>query len=565
MNQLVQGVLTKFARDQELAQMSPEHAFERLAAWCVMAGALPGGASVEDLMAGDATVGVDALAIVANDGLVADTQDAEDVCTGGRAVDVDFTFVQAKTSESFERSQILSFGDAVAAFFESDASVVESSFVTERREAKDRLYQDSHLFRNRSPILRLAYVTTGQPPSGDLNISGAVTSVKKKLDSMSLFDRVEVELLGAAEVHRSYAKIEHREEATFNFARKTTIPKIEGVKEAYIGVVAATEFMKLISDDDTGAIKTSVFYDNVRGFQDMNTVNSGILETLQSPADAILFPVLNNGITVVAQEVRVVGEDVTVEDYQIVNGCQTSYVLHAGREHLTPEVLVPLRLVVTERDSVASQITKATNRQTPVEEVNLQALTDFQKELEAYFEGQVEKRRLYYERRSKQYAGLDVEQTRVISPLVQMRAFAACFLDEPHTASRYYRQLSDRVPTDIFSSTHRHEPYYTSALAWYRLDVAYRRKLLRSELRPVRYHMLMVIKFLANDSAAPPALSSPKIRPYCETLNGVLVDEQGSIELFKKAGDLLIDVGGTAITRDMAKRERFTKQLLERF
>ena len=262
--------------------------------------------------------------------------------------------------------------------------------------------------------------------------------------------------LGAAEIHRNFSQIENREEATFNFPRKVTIPKIRGVREAYLGVVSAREFLKLVEDDD-GAIKGSVFYDNVRDFQDMNVVNQGIAETLENPDTAILFPVLNNGVTVVAQSVRPVGEDVTVEDYQIVNGCQTSHVLHAAKGRLTDDILVPLRLVVTEEDQVASSITKATNRQTPVDEGNLQALTDFQKELEAFFEGQQDKRRLYYERRSRQYSSQKVEQTRVISPLVQMRAFAAFALDEPHSGSRYYRGLYDRVPAEIFNAQHRHE------------------------------------------------------------------------------------------------------------
>ena len=45
-------------------------------------------------------------------------------------------------------------------------------------------------------------------------------------------------------------------------------------------------------------MKTSVFYDNVRDFQDMNIVNQGIAETLMNRDSAILFPVLNNGVTV---------------------------------------------------------------------------------------------------------------------------------------------------------------------------------------------------------------------------------------------------------------------------
>lgn len=562
MNQLVQGLLKKFMEDQAFVGLTESQAFERLATWCILARALPAGSALEDLMASDDSVGIDAVAIFANEDVILDAQDVADICDSGKSVDVDFAFVQAKTSEKFERSQILNFGDSVADFFSANPGLVPSPLIAERRKAKDILYANSALFRNRRPTLRLAFVTCGQV-GPDQNVAQAVATTIDRLRATSLFEDVTFELLGAAEVHKSFSRVENREEATFNFSRRIVMPKIAGVKEAYLGVVSAIEFLKLVEDDD-GSIKSSVFYDNVRDFQDFNPVNEGMLTTLRDSNSAILFPVLNNGVTVVAQDVRPVGEDVTISDYQIVNGCQTSHVLHAARDILREGVLVPLRLVVTEQDHVASAITKATNRQTPVDEGNLQALTDFQKELEAFFAGQSGKRRLYYERRSKQYNGHNVEQTRVISPLVQMRAFAALFMDEPHTASRYYRRLYERVPSEIFNSQHRHEPYYTAALAWYRLDVALRRRLVEGELRPVRYHILTATKYLGSEGRSGPPMNSKEMIRYCERLNSLLVDEVRSIEVFRKAGEIILELGGGQITRDTAKRDRLTRALVDR-
>lgn len=171
---------------------------------------------------------------------------------------------------------------------------------------------------------------------------------------------------------------------------------------------------------------------------------------------------------------------------------------------------------------------------------------------------------MYYERRSKQYNSQRVEQTRVISPLVQMRAFAAFALDEPHSGSRYYRGLYERVPAEIFNSTHRHEVYYTAALAWYRLDVALRRKLLDPAFRVLRYPLLTALKYVAIPGQPMPALNSRQVVAYCETLNNILVDEQKSIDLFRKSSDAILEGGPTVITRDIVKRERFTRELLDR-
>ncbi len=561
MHQLVQGILGKFVADQQLDGLDLEEQFERLAGWCVLSPHLPAGATLEDTMAGNETVGIDSVAIVIGDDLVLDADDVREIAEGAKTIDADLVFIQAKTSESFSRAEILNFGESVCAFF-SPEQPVESVFIKTRREAKDTLYAESSKFRNRRPRLSLSFVTTGKVPVGDQNITQALDGIKYRLRETDLFDAVEFVLIGAADLHKRFSALEHREEATISFSRRVSLPRIPGVKEAFVGVVEATEFLKLVQDEDSDNIKTSVFYDNVRDFQDLNPVNAGMLETLEDSGSSPLFPVMNNGVTVVAKEIRPVGDDVTIEDYQIVNGCQTSHVLFAARESLTSDVLVPLRLVVTEEDQVASLITKATNRQTPVEEGSLQALTDYQKELESFFGAQTGKKRLFYERRSRQYSGQSVEQTRVIPPATAMRAFVAVVLDEPHSASRYYRRLYERVPTAIFNPEQRHELYYVSSLAWYRLDVALRRKQVAAELRPVRYHVLTAARHLAAIDPMPPH-NSAKVGAWSAKFADLLVDEQASVQLFKAAGKKVLDAGGGSVSRDTAKRERFTRELLD--
>jgi hypothetical protein len=59
---------------------------------------------------------------------------------------------------------------------------------------------------------------------------------------------------------------------------------------------------------------------------------------------------MNNGITIIAKTLRSTGNRIYIEDYQIVNGCQTSHVLYDQRSNLDQSVLVPLR-VIASRDS----------------------------------------------------------------------------------------------------------------------------------------------------------------------------------------------------------------------
>ena len=171
----------------------------------------------------------------------------------------------------------------------------------------------------------------------------------------------------------------------------------------------------------------------MRHWQEWNKVNSEMRATLADPTKRVYFPLLNNGVTVVAKRVNVTGSRFTIEDYQVVNGCQTSFVLHESREYLSPDIYIPLRLIATQDAEIRDSIIKATNRQTQVPEDQLLALSDFPKSLEAFFPTYDGKKRLYYERRSKQYSTTEgIEKVRVIDMRTLVRAFASVFLELPH-------------------------------------------------------------------------------------------------------------------------------------
>lgn len=217
------------------------------------------------------------------------------------------------------------------------------------------------------------------------------------------------------------------------------------------------------------------FYDNVRHWQDWNPVNTEMKATLDDADFKKYFPLLNNGVTVVAKRVNPTGDKFVIEDYQIVNGCQTSYVLHECRQQLNQDISIPVRLIATGNEDVRNAIIKATNRQTQVTDDQLFALAEFPKKLEAYFPSFPPGQQLYYERRSRQYSGIhDIEKVRVITMTTLVRAFASIFRDIPHRTTRNYKALLRETGKEIFGPGHRVEPYYTAAFAYYRLDYFFR-------------------------------------------------------------------------------------------
>ena len=81
----------------------------------------------------------------------------------------------------------------------------------------------------------------------------------------------------------------------------------ERVDEAYIGLLSGTELLKLLKDE-TGEVRSGVFDDNVRlDLGPQNRVNQRIAGTLKS-ANRADFPFLNNGLTIIASELRGLGD-----------------------------------------------------------------------------------------------------------------------------------------------------------------------------------------------------------------------------------------------------------------
>jgi hypothetical protein len=314
------------------------------------------------------------------------------------------------------------------------------------------------------------------------------------------------------------------------------LPVVEGIKEAYLGSLYFKEFKKLITDDQDN-ILSSVYYDNIRAFQGTNPVNRGIQETIEKRKYE-QFVVLNNGITIVAKELVSVGNKFTISDYQIVNGCQTSHVLfNMRKQDGVGDLCIPLRLIVSSDENLTNEIIKATNSQTTVKSEELEAMTEFQKQLELYYQTYRDEARLYYERRSKQYNNnSSVNKTRIITIPIQIKSFAAMFLRQPHKVFGYYGSIKKQLGVKLFSSDHPPIVYYASAYSYYRLEQLFRSKIIDKKYKKCRYHLLMMVPYLVHrDSQTMPHLNDRKIEEYCKQINDILIDTKESKKLFIKA------------------------------
>ena len=561
MDRITKSLLVEFTTEQNLEALPEDKQFEHFAAFLTIGRSLSEGFETGDVVVGSGgDTGIDALAIIVNGSLVDDAAAIAEFVDRNGYLDVSFVFVQAERSSSFETAKIGQFSYGVQDFFKDKATLPRGKEIAKLAKIMTAIYKESSKFKRGNPICRLYYITTGTW-TGDQALEARRKAAIDDISALRIFRSVEFVPVDAEGIQRLNRESRNSVSREFDFAQKTVVPTIAGVTEAYVGLLPAPEFLRLI-EDENGEMLRGIFYDNVRDWQDFNAVNAEMRDTLESGKDRARFALMNNGVTVIAKTLRTTANRFYIEDYQVVNGCQTSHVLHDQRASVDATVMVPLRLIATRDEEVIGSIVKATNRQTEVREEQLLALSDFQKKLESYFNAFDDHERLYYERRSRQYNNVGgIEKTRIVTPGSLIRAFASMFLEEPHRATRSYRRILDRVGTDLFAPGDKLDPYYVSALASYRLEYFFRNQLLDGMYRAARYEILLALR-VAEIPPPVPKMNSNEIERLCKPLIEKLWDPQDSEKLFASASQLVLKAAGGDLDTASLRTEPFTAALI---
>jgi len=555
MDRISESLLNEFSLEQDIDSLPEEKRFEHFASFIVVKRHHPSTFDTADIVVGEGgDTGIDGIAIIVNGSLVTDIDDESD----SGLLDVSFIFVQAKTSPNFDSSDISNLGFGVIDFFNTTPKLRRNQQINDMATIMSALYNKSSKFVH-NPSLRLYYVTTGKWV-GDHDLENRRLSVISDLQDTNLFGSVEFRPIDAEGLQKLYRQARNTTSAQFEFHNCISLPKIPGITEAYLGFMPALDFVSLVKGED-GEFLDGVFYDNPRGWQDYNPVNTEIKKTIES-SDRNRFVVMNNGITIIARRVQRTGDTFNIEDYQIVNGCQTSHVLYDHMDKLTRDTTVPIRLIGTDDETVINNIIHATNRQTVIGEDQFFATQEFPKQIETYFQSFSDEQRLYYERRSRQYDHLQVEKTRVITHPNMIRAFAAMFLSEAHRTTRNYRELTRKIGKDIFVNGHRHEPYYLSAFALFKLEYMFRNRKIDAKYKPTRFHILEAIRMLATEDDMPRYMNSHDMEKYCIKIMNVLWDKKKAEELIEQSVAVITKVANGNFTSDSIRTESFTKGVI---
>lgn len=493
-------------------------------------------------------VGFDGIAVLANGRLVTHPEELEDVLRGDGYLNIKFVFTEVKMAERYNDNAVSIFYEAVLAVFEYALGRREIDIRKTNRITNflQHIYSRSAKFNNNIyPEIILLFNTLGtEAPSQAVVKSNE--EYKERFMATGLFSNVTMEVLGWKELVDMYKHSTTKENVELELLRQPIpLPKIQKVQQGYLALVPFKEFKKLIIDA-SGNIK-NVFSDNVRAYQGENLVNKAMGNTLKE-GDIAIFTAMNNGITIIAGQIKFENSTLTISDYQIVNGCQTSHVLYRYRNlEGIDDLQLLVKFIASSDNEIRTKIILGANSQTEVKREQLIALSEVQELIEEYYNTVKGENRLYYERRSKQYMYDNaVPKNKIITIPVQIKAVVSMFIEQPHSIRGYYGSVVEKLGSDeIFSEHYRIDIYYTSALTLYKMNELFNMGIIPAAYRKVRFHMLLAARLQAEKKIGKmPPLESKAMEDYCQKLNSILANKDDCKQLFLGVVQLIQDCLG---------------------
>lgn len=565
MNKIIESFLNNHINEYELSGGKNDN-FEHFINYIVMRNFTSRHFNPDIICTDEGEIGLDGVAIVANDTIVASLDEMKDILNkNNRDLNVDFIFTQAKTSESFDTAEIALFLIAVKNFFQDRTKRVRMNDKMDELARISDLIFDNAIKLASNPVCHLYYATTGvwnETPA----FKTVIENGKSEINQLSLFSNVTFMPYDQHKITTAYREIKNSIRKQLFIEQAVAIPEIKDVEEAYIGIVKCKDFVNLITNDD-GQLMVNLFEDNVRYFQGFNTVNMEISDTLNLTESQMPFPLLNNGITIVAKEIRRSGNNYILSDFQIVNGCQTSFVLFENREKIENNTYVVVKLVATKDPDLTGRIIKATNRQTPVQIEAFETLRDFHKNLELMYGYYDAEYRLYYERRSKQYDSESINKNRVVSFSVQISAYLAMFLGEPQSTHRYYGEILEANKKKIFKEDDVLEQYCISAIYLYYVEKWLTDHGIYKEIKQFKYHLILLTRVLIDSSELPRA-NSNAMKKLCEKLYSAIKDKDYMSSVLSRAVAIIREIRNKHITAgadpsQLPRTREFTRDILK--
>lgn len=500
--------------------------------------------------------GIDSFYMFVNDTLLHPDYELPDY---KKNITIDIIIIQSKNTNSFCEAAIQKFNDSANDIFNFDKTIEElKSVYNSELISQIENFRDTYInLITKQPKLNVKffYATKGDEihPNVErkvINLEETVTKYFNKADVDFQFLKAE----NLLELSRSEKKESYQISVT-----DSPITTPDG---GYISLVNIKDYYEFIKQDDD-TINKYIFDANVRDYQGSTVVNKDIFESIKSDND-IDFWWLNNGITIISEKVNYSNKILTIENPQIVNGCQSSFEIFnyysTADESIEEKRNLMIRVLETNNDIVKSKVIKSTNSQTIIPLASLRGTDIIHRNIEEY----VLPHGFFYERRKNYWKNQKkpVQNIITISSLSQM--IMAMIVQRPEISRAKPSSLvkDDLEYHKIFNMDYPLEMYYNAIKLQSKIELGLKRAniLEKGEGLNIRYFVSLYLTLLHKSKFVRTHVNVAISIEYFNKIDFDNIIENEIDNAIIKVVGIFRELGGTD---GVAKAKYFTEKILD--
>lgn len=338
----------------------------------------------------------------------------------------DIFIIQSKNQSGFHEDAILKMFSSAKDLFDLTTEIesFNSRYNKELIKIIKRFRNSFMQLQSKFPVLNFKYYYATKGDEVHPNVLGKVILIEEEIKNKFSNSNFKFEFLTA----RNLIDLARTTQSSTYFLKCSET--ISTTDFGYMCLVKLKDYFNFIVDDNKRIIKP-LFDANVRDYQGSIAVNSCIKDTLESSLGNQNFWWLNNGVTITVDRANMAGNVLTIEEPQVVNGCQTSFEIYNYISNIDDikdeERKVLVKVIQVPSEEIRMNIIRANNSQTQIPLSSLRATDDIHRDIEEH----LKINGFYYERRKNYYKNMGKPIFNIISVGYLSQIIEAIILGKP--------------------------------------------------------------------------------------------------------------------------------------
>lgn len=238
MDRISTNMLASFSKEYDIEKLDESKRFEWLTTFLALRRHYSRAVDLAPLVIGGGDdSAIDGVAIVVNNTLVSDIDEAKEIIDKSDALEVTFVFTQADRGDGFDGSKIGDFGFGVRDFFSEKPTLARNDDLKRLVAISDFIIENSSKLKKSSCYLY--YWTTGKWQD-DKNLIARRDGVIQDLAGTNIFQTIRLDCLGADAIHSDYSRTKVAISRTFEFRSRVDLPTTEGVDRQLYTLLSRT-------------------------------------------------------------------------------------------------------------------------------------------------------------------------------------------------------------------------------------------------------------------------------------------------------------------------------------